>query len=289
MRYEGTVYRPPSEANSFILQATIGCAHNRCTFCGMYKDKAFRIRSLEAIYADLEDIQKVYPSSKRFFLADGNALVLQTEQLLALLSKIKELFPLCERVSLYASPKDILRKSLEELTLLKEQGLGILYMGIESGSDAILKTVHKGATSDEIIAAGKRVMASGLTLSTMIISGLGGRSASVVHAVESARVLSAIDPHYISLLTLMVEEGTPLKKAITDGHMELLSAREVLAETQLFLEHLQVSQAVFRSNHASNYVSLKGTLPQDQQRLLDQLHEAQKQSDAYLNRVFRQL
>lgn len=289
MKYEGTVYRPPSEANSFILQATIGCAHNKCTFCGMYKDKVFRVRSQEAIHADLEGIQKVYPSIKRFFLADGNALVLKTQSLIALLQKIKSLFPMCERVSLYASPMDILRKSLEELVQLREQGLGIVYMGIETGSDTILKTIQKGSNSDEMVAAGKRVVASGLTLSTMIISGLGGRRDSEHHAVESARVLSAIDPHYISLLTLMVEEGTPLKAAVLDGQMELLSAREVLAETQLFLEKLQVSHAVFRSNHASNYVSLKGDLPRDQKRLLDQLREAQKLSDADLNRVYRQL
>lgn len=157
MRYEGIVYRPPSEAYSFIIQVTIGCAHNKCSFCAMYKDKKFRIRKLEEIYEDLQKGRKYYNKVKRIFLADGDALCIPIEDLEKILRKIKELFPECERVGIYATPKDILRKSLENLKELKNLGIGIIYMGLESGSDEILKSIDKGVTQEQMIDAGKKL------------------------------------------------------------------------------------------------------------------------------------
>lgn len=263
MRYEGSIFRPPSEANSLIVQVTIGCAHNRCTFCSMYKDKMFRMRPESEIFDDLRELRGIYKNLPRVFLADGNALVLKTEALMRIFNYIHELFPECERISLYASPRDLLNKSEADLQALQQNGLGIVYMGIESGDDVILAHINKGVTAEEIIEAGQKAIAQGLVLSTMIISGLGGAKRWREHAVESARVVSAVDPQYISLLTLMIEPDTSLAREVNAGSFTLLSPHEVLLETQLFLENLNVTHAEFRSNHASNYISLKGQLPRD--------------------------
>lgn len=263
MRYEGSVYRPPSEANSLIVQVTIGCAHNKCTFCSMYKEKRFRIRQLSEIFADLRELRGIYKTVTRVFLADGNALVLKTESLIQIFDYIHDLFPECERISLYASPRDLLNKSEVDLQALKQKGLGILYMGIESGDDSILHQINKGVTAEEMIQAGQKAIQQGLVLSTMIISGLGGGQHWREHAIESAKVLSAIDPQYISLLTLLIEPGTVMAQKVNVGDFELLSPHDVLLETKLLLENLKVTHAEFRSNHASNYISLKGQLPRD--------------------------
>lgn len=190
MRYEGAVYRPPSEAYSLIIQATIGCSHNKCTFCSMYKDKQFRIRKLDEIIEDLYMARKAYGKIKRVFLADGNALVLKTEDLKKILFKINELFPECERIGIYSAPKDILGKTDSELKELKEHGLGIAYLGIESGSDRILKEIKKGVSSKEIIEAGQKIMRSGIKLSVTLISGLGGKENWIEHAEKSANVIN---------------------------------------------------------------------------------------------------
>ncbi|HHW06740.1 MAG TPA: radical SAM protein [Clostridia bacterium] len=268
MRYEGNVFRPPSEAYSLIIQATIGCAHNRCTFCGMYKNERFRIKALADIVEDMELARRYYPRVERVFLADGDALCIPFVRLKEILLHIKEIFPECERVGIYASPKDILRKSLEELTELRDLGLGIIYMGLESGSDDILAAVHKGNTAEEAIRAGKKVVESGIKLSVTVISGLGGRAKWEEHAVKTGEVLSAMDPHYVGLLTLMLVEGTEMKRQVDAGEMELLSPEEIMRETRLMLEHTDVTGCIFRSNHASNYVTLKGTLPQDKAALI---------------------
>src|SRR3712207_4725240 len=197
MRYEGTVYRPPSEAYSLIIQVTLGCSHNKCTFCNMYKDRNFKIKSLDEVFEDLELSRKYYKYVRRIFLADGDALILKTENLEKILMKIKELFPECERVSVYGTPADILRKSEEDLIKLKKLGLDIIYIGVESGSDEVLKDVNKGVTSEEIIKAGQKVKRTGIKLSATLISGLGGKEKSKLHAKESARVISAINPDYL--------------------------------------------------------------------------------------------
>lgn len=289
MRYEGSVYRPPSEARSLIIQVTIGCSHNKCTFCNMYKEKRFRIRKLEEIIEDLEEAREYYTRVRKIFLADGNALVLKNEDLKRILLKIKELFPECERVGIYGSPQDILRKSVEELEELKRLGIGIVYLGIESGSDQILKDINKGVNSKQMIEAGQRVVASGIELSVMIISGLGGKEKWKEHAIESARVLNKINPDYIALLTLLLNPGTKMYDEVQSGNLKLLNPNEVMLETKELISNLEVTNCMFRSNHASNYVPLGGTLPNDKNMLLEQLNSAIKDQYNYRDELFRRL
>lgn len=279
MRYEGAVYRPPSEARSLIVQVTLGCAHNTCTFCKMYKDKSFRIRPVEDIVAELEDARRQYAYVERFFLADGDALVLKEAHLVTLLETIRRLFPECQRIGIYATPQDILRKGLDALCRLKEAGIGIAYMGIESGDDDVLKSVHKGVTAEQMIAAGQLMKQAGIPLSVTLISGLGGRSGMRKHAERSARVVSEINPEYASFLTLMVEPGTPLYDDYARGAFELLTPEEVMWEMQRFLECVDAEGCVFRANHASNYVSLAGTLNRDRRKLIDTIEAALRDAD----------
>ncbi|AEB76591.1 radical SAM protein [Clostridium botulinum] len=271
MRYEGTVYRPPSEAYSLIIQVTLGCSHNKCTFCNMYKDRSFKIKSLDEVFEDLELSRKYYKYVKRIFLADGDALILKTENLEKILIKIKELFPECERVSVYGTPADILRKSEEDLIKLKKLGLDIIYIGVESGSDEVLKDVNKGVTSEEIIKAGQKVKRTGIKLSATLISGLGGKGKSQLHAKESARVISAINPDYLGILTLMIEPGTEIYNKVQNDEMVLLNPKEVMVETRELIRNLEVSNCIFRSNHASNYAPLAATLGEEKDRLLREL------------------
>ncbi|MDF2502733.1 radical SAM protein [Clostridium sp.] len=274
MKYEGIVYRPPSEAHSLIVQVTIGCAHNKCIFCSMYKDKKFRIRTLEEIDKDLYDARENYNYVERIFLADGDSLVLSMENLKYILLKIKELFPECKRVAAYAAPKDILGKSSEELRQLKSLGIGILYMGIESGNDIILKEIQKGVTSFEIIKAGQKVKNSGIKLSVTFISGIGGKYRWKENAKDSAKVINDINPDYIGLLTLMVEPNTDIYDSINSGKFKLLNPEEVMMETRELIRNIHVQNCIFRSNHASNYVALGGTLPQDKEKLITLIDDA---------------
>ena len=280
MRYEGTVYRPPSEAGSLIIQLTIGCARNTCTFCAMYKDKNFRIRPLEEVVEDLYMAREYYSriKVKRVFLADGDALIVKTKDLLYILEKVKEIFPECERISMYGAPKDILGKTPEELKTLKEAGLDMIYMGIESGDDEVLTFVKKGATQSEMIEAGKKIKDAGMILSVTLISGLGGRRFLKEHAVNSAKVISAIKPEYVGFLTLLVEEGTPMYDQLKNGEIELLKPQEVLEEMKLFISNVDSEGTVFRANHASNYIPLGGTFNRDKEALLAQIAEAEKRN-----------
>ncbi|QXM06332.1 radical SAM protein [Crassaminicella indica] len=289
MRYEGSVYRPPSEAYSLIIQATIGCSHNKCTFCSMYKDKNFRMRKMEEIIEDLEMARDYYKYVKRIFLADGNALSLKTEYLKMILLKIKELFPECERVGIYSAPKDILRKTIDELKALKELGLGIAYLGVESGSDKILKHINKGVTSEEMIKAGQKMVQAGIPLSVTLISGLGGKEKWLEHAIESARVINAINPQYLGLLTLLVQSGTKMYDEVQKGEFKLLNPKEVILETKELINNLNVKDCIFRSNHASNYVALAGTLPRDKMNLLKQLDLMMENSYGMKDEMFRRL
>ena len=274
MRYEGSVYRPPSEGRSLIIQVTIGCSHNRCTFCTMYKDKVFRIRSTRDICKDLLDAKQVYGDRvRRIFLADGDALCVKTEMLLEILSYIKTLFPSLERVTSYGTPADVLRKSDLELRLLGEAGLEMIYVGAESGDNVTLRSVNKGVTREEIILSGKKLKDNGIASSITLISGLGGQARVKEHAIESATLISEINPEYVGFLTLMLEESAPIYHEIMTGKMNLLSPMEVVQEMILFLEHVDSEGTIFRSNHASNYVSLKGTLNQDISSMLSSLKE----------------
>ena len=273
VRYKGKVYRPPSEAYSLIIQVTYGCSHNRCAFCDMYDDKHFAMRPMEEIREDFEQARRVYRRVERVFLADGDALMRKTDDLVQILGLIYGLFPECQRVTCYASPTSLQIKSEEELRLLREKGLKMVYMGLESGCDAVLERMDKGHTAAQIIAAGQNARRSGLQLSVTAISGLGSRELWREHAVETAQAFNAMNPEYIGLLTLMVEPGTPLEKWVREGSFYVLKPVEVMQEMELFLQHIDSPGSVFRMNHASNYLTLKGTLNQDRERLLQQVRQ----------------
>lgn len=276
MRYEGNIYRPPSEANSLIVQVTIGCAHNDCAFCSMFKDKTFRVRRAEDVIEDIEDAGHLYGGRiRRIFLADGDALVLSNEKLLAILEKIKECFPEAERVGVYGSPQDVRNKTPGELKELYDAGVGIIYIGGESGSDSVLEKIKKGATAAEIIEAIIKIESSGIAASVTFISGLAGADGWRDHAIETGRMISESEPSYIGLLTLMLEPLAPMYNEVEAGRFKLLPPQGVIEETALLIENIEVRKdCMFRSNHASNYFSLRGTLPRDKKRLLAELEAA---------------
>ena len=272
MRYHGMVIRPPSEANSYILQVTYGCSHNRCTFCGTYLDKPFRPRNVDEILEDIALAQKIRPETKRVFLADGDALVLPARRLINILEALNIAFPQLDRVGIYANAQNILRKTPAELKSLREKGLKIIYMGLESGSDKILSRISKGATATEMIEAAQKAQKAGILVSIIAILGLGERKNSVHHAVETGRVVSEMNPDFFSLLTLMLVPGTQLHTEWETGEFQLLNPEEMLAELRQVIENLNgLSNCVFRTNHASNYLLLRGTLPQDKKHLLSML------------------
>jgi len=275
MRYEGAVYRPPSEASSLIVQMTIGCARNTCTFCYMFKDKRFRVRPMKEVVEDLEFARKHYGTLvRRVFLADGDALVCKTKDILYILNTIRELFPWVERVAAYGAPRDVLLKSPEELRMLKEAGLDLVYIGAESGNDQVLEAVKKQATSAEIIEGCLRLKEAGIGVSITLISGLGSRELFKEHVLDSAKLISAIKPEYVSYLTLMLEPGTELYRKHKAGEFDLLTAEEVAEEMLLFLENTDSEGSIFRSNHASNYVALAGTLNKDTPKMIEKLKQA---------------
>ena len=277
MRYEGSVYRPPSEARSLIIQLTIGCARNTCTFCTMYKDKNFRIRDLDEVVEDLNMAKDYYKHGvKRIFLADGDALIVKTKDLLYILGKCKEIFPNVDRISLYAAPKDVINKTPEELNQLKDAGLDMVYIGVESGDDDVLKEVKKGVTSEEMIEAGKKIKDANMVLSMTLISGLGGKKRFTEHALNSARVITEIKPDYVAFLTLLVEPGVPMYDEVESGRMEILKPLDIIEEMRLFITNVDSDGTVFRSNHASNYIPLSGKLNQDKERLLKEIGIAEK-------------
>ncbi len=275
MRYHGMVIRPPSEANSYILQITYGCSHNRCTFCGTYLDKPFRPRDLDEILEDVAQAKKLIPATRRVFLADGDALVLPTKRLLKILTELQESFPHLERVGIYSNARDLLRKTPDELKSLHKNGLGIVYIGLESGSEKILEQIEKGATAVEMIEAAQKAKDAGIKLSVIGILGLGGSALSPEHATETGNIVSAMNPDYFSMLTLMLVPGTKLHAQWEAGEFDLLSPEAMLAELRQVIEKLELREScIFRTNHASNYLPLKGTLPQDKDRLLAMLDAA---------------
>lgn len=277
MTYEAPIYRPPSEARSLILQLTLGCSHNQCTFCYMYKGKSYRVKSQEEMWQHIAWGKAMDPAARRIFLADGNVLGLETSLLLEILAVLYREFPSLERVSVYGGPQDILGKTPEELESLRQAGLQLVYLGVETGSDTVLQQVRKGVTAEEMITAGVRVRQAGILLSCMLISGLGGTTHWREHALESARVISAINPEYLGLLTLLVEENTPLHRQISQGLFQLLPPEAVLEETSLLMENLQVTGCTFRSNHPSNYLNLSGVLNRDKEQLLAQIQAARQE------------
>lgn len=280
MRYHGSVYRPPSEANSLIIQITLGCTHNSCTFCPMYADKRFRVLPFDEVLENLKQARCEYPFVRRIFFADGNSLCLTNEKLLPLMEAARAIFPECERISVYARAENVLRKTDEELLALKAAGLGIIYIGAESGSDEVLKRVNKGETAAQMIEAVNRAESLGIKTSVTFISGLGGRELMEEHAVKTGEMISKMGASYVGLLTLMTAPGTPLFKDLTEGRFRPLTQPEVAKELELILSHADCEKpCVLRSNHASNRLVLAGTLPQDRERLLEQVRRAQSSEE----------
>jgi len=262
------VYRPPSEAASLIFQVTLGCSHNACSFCVSYKGKRFRIKTWEEIEADIDAAKVYYHNITRVFLADGNAMVAETGLLLKVLEKLYRDFPYLERVGIYARASDILSKKPEDLRKLCEAGLNLAYLGLESGSDRILKMIHKGSTAAEIIDGGRKAMEAGLPLSVTVIIGVGGPELSEEHAIATAAAASAINPAYLSALTMLIPENSFMDRKVKKGEFKLLTPEQTLYELKIMLENVSLTNCVFRSNHASNYLPLKGVLNQDREKLL---------------------
>ena len=275
MRYYGSVYRPPSEARSLIVQVTYGCSHNTCAFCSMYKEKRFALRPLEEVLEDFQIARGVYRHVEKVFLADGDALVRKAAELYTILDRIRDLFPECRQVTCYASPSSIRIRSEEELRTLREKGLIMVYMGLESGCDAVLTKMRKGHSAAEIVEMGKKVRSCGIALSVTAITGLGGPELLERHALETADAFNAMNPEYIGMLTLMVEPETPLYDWVQSGEFQLLTQPQVLEETRLMMERLDSPGSVFRMNHASNYLVLRGTLNKDRTAMLAEIDRAE--------------
>ncbi|AGL01432.1 radical SAM protein [Desulfoscipio gibsoniae] len=280
MHLEPPVFRPPSEAFSLILQLTIGCRHNACTFCGSYKRKKYRIKDWEEIKNDIDVCASQMTGVQKVFLADGDALAAATPLILKTSFHINKKFPGLERISMYAAPKDILEKSMDELKDIRAAGVKLLYMGVESGSDNILRAVCKGVTAEEMIQAGKKALQAGFELSVTIINGLGGTALWEEHARETARVISAMNPTYLSALTLMPVRNTVLYRQIQEGKFVLPDAMQMLQEMRCLLEHINLTNCVFRTNHASNYLPLRGVLNRDRDSLIAILDRAITQPGA---------
>lgn len=268
IRYEGQLYRPPSEAESLILQATIGCSYNECAFCGMYRAKRFRVRKLEDLEREIEWAARELGPVRKVFLADGDALVARPAFLLALLERLRAAFPDLARASCYASPQALEVRSVEDMARLREAGLSLYYLGVESGHDAVLAKLQKGVDAAAMVRAAAKATAAGVKLSVMILLGAGGRALSLEHANASARAVNAIAPRFVSTLVMTPVPGTPLGDAAARGEVDELDPVELAAELRVFLGGLSLSGAVFRSNHASNTLALAGTLPKDQSALL---------------------
>ena len=271
MRYEGQIYRPPSEAYSYILQVTVGCSHNACTFCNMYLDKQFRVRPLKEVLEDLQMARRAYRRVNRIFLADGDALIVKTEELLTILNTINRLFPECERITSYASARDLLLKTPAELLQLRQAGLDMIYLGLESGSERILKEINKGVTVEETVQACLKAKEAGLRLSITQITGLAGQEGMQENASESARALSRIKPEYIGIMTLTLRRGTKMTQDFEEGRFHRLTPKQIVEEMRMLVADLDSEGSVLRSNHISNYVQLKGTMNRDKQNMLDQL------------------
>ena len=276
--YDTPVFRPPSEAESFILRVTRGCAHNSCTYCNMYRGVKFEKLSDDQI---MRQIAMAYSTDaegvRRVFLADGDALVLPTERLLNILAVLKKYFPNLERVSSYAAPRDILAKSVEELTELRRAGLALLYYGMESGDAQTLKDIRKGVNDKQSIEAGKRVIAAGMKLSIMIILGIAGKEGSTRHALATAHAINEIKPSMLSALSLMLYRGSELKEQFERGEFHPLTPAQLMEELKLTMEHVDLPESehmIFRSNHVSNYIRLAATLPRDKEQLLKDIDKS---------------
>jgi len=268
VRYEGKLYRPPSEARSYIVQATVGCSHNLCTYCDMYRDKQFRVRDLAEVLEDIAEAGRVYATADKVFVADGDALIMDSERWLTILAACREAFPDLRRVSCYATAENVLEKTPEELKALREGGLEMLYIGPESGDDVTLKRIVKGSTFSDHVEAAKKAHEASMRLSVIVLLGAGGVARSAEHARGTARLISEMDPEYVGALTLTVIPGTPQARMVEKGQFELPPIADLLAEMRTIVELAEPTRTVFRTNHASSYLPIAGELPRDRDRIL---------------------
>ncbi len=276
MHYEGMIIRPPSEANSILLQVTLGCSHNKCTFCGTFREKRFNIKKDDIIFKDIEFARQNCRRQNRLFICDGDAMIVPQKRLVPILERIKDRLPWVERVGLYANTKGIGMKTDEQLEELKSLGVDIAYMGLESGDDVVLKDVCKGANAEKMIKMGKRVKASGIKLSVTVLVGLGGRERSQIHARETGRVLSAMDPDFVGALSLMLIPGTELNDQYEQGEFTLINPEEMLAELGGMIAATHLTDGLFHANHASNYLPIRARLPRDKEKTLELISQALK-------------
>jgi radical SAM superfamily enzyme YgiQ (UPF0313 family) len=280
LRYEGSIWRPPSEARSLILQATVGCSHNACIFCVSYQQKKYRVRGAEDIQADLDSLSNDYKRRvRRVFLADGNALSMSTNELIKTLDLLNQELPSLERVGIYGYAKDVRDKTVDGLELIRDAGLGIIYLGLETGDDELLRWSRKGVDSEENIRACNMIRDAGIPLSLTIILGLGGLKHSEQHSQATARVLNEIDPEYIGALTLMTPPGTKIYEMVQNREFTPMSPMEILTELKNLIELLELTNCVFRTNHASNYLAIGGTLSADKDAIMRVLSDAINSDD----------
>ncbi|MCE5212747.1 MAG: radical SAM protein [Deltaproteobacteria bacterium] len=277
MRYEGNIFRPFSEANSYLLQCTIGCSHNQCTFCGMYKDKKYRERSLAEIMEDIAMAKDHYGDLEKVFLCDGDAIALETDMLLAILRKLYGTFPSLRHVGSYVGPQSTLSKTMEELKTLRAAGLTKAYIGVETGDDELLKKVKKGVGYDQMLEAGQNLVAAGINLSAMVLLGLAGKGeASKRHALATAKICNEMKPQYLAALTVTPVPGTVLYRQLQRGEFELLDPFETLEEMKWIFENITADNMKFVGTHASNYLPVVGTLQKDKQKMIAMVDEVLK-------------
>lgn len=275
---EGYIYNPPSEDKGLMLRVAVGCSHNACTFCGMYRNVKFRVRPLDQLLPLIAEAKERTPNLRRVFLGDGNALTAPTDELLPILQRLKSTFPTLGTISCAARASDLLEKTPADLALLRSKGLSLIYLGVESGDDEVLRRINKGVTADEIKNAGQAADAAGIELSTMIILGLGGKELTEEHAIHTADILNALSPSMLGIMTLLPRAGTPLEQQIEVGQFQRLSRQETLQELLTLLTRLNLPRpSILRASHIYNFVNLAGTLPEDKETLLAQVRQSLEQ------------
>ncbi|MBU3915402.1 radical SAM protein [bacterium] len=274
MRYKGEIFRPFSEANSYLLQCTIGCSHNKCTFCGMYKSKKYRVRSMDEIMEDIHMAKEHYGDLDKVFLCDGDAIAIETDQLLEILAELFKNFPSLRHVAAYVGPQSTLDKRMDELVKLEKAGLKKAYLGVETGDDRLLKEINKGVTAAEMLKAGQNLVASGMNLSVMVMLGLAGNGPrSYEHALATAQICDKIKPRYLAALTTVPVKNTLLHKRMEAGDFHVLDAYETLEEMKTIFENIQMDNLKFVGTHVSNFLPITGTLQKDKQEMLDLVND----------------
>ncbi|MDL2269441.1 radical SAM protein [Desulfosarcina sp. OttesenSCG-928-A07] len=268
MHYEGNIIRPPSEADSILIEVTVGCSHNKCTFCGTFGDDRFRIKSDDIIFQDIAFASVYCKRQRRVFLCGGDVMIIPQKRLMKILGEIRRQLPWVTRVGVYANAKSLNLKTDEQLRELRQNGIGIAYMGLESGDDVTLAAIKKGSTAQRMIDMGRKARAAGIKLSTTVLLGIAGRERSQIHARETGRVLSAIDPEFVGALSLMLVPGTPLYKDHQAGKFDLIESDEMLAELRTMIAETHQTQGMFHANHASNYLPVRARMPKDKDSTL---------------------